>query len=145
MKLYEELKDQDAKDKYRELSKKYHPDIGGDIEIMKKVTDAKDKGDIAMRQLYSKLIKKKVKEKVKEEKPYVDQMLKDAYKKFDKWAYEIEQELGKGIVIILDIQNNKINGWINHSYGKERLYIYDVVSKFKSKEEFMDFVEKKVS
>ena len=86
MTLVEMLSRPEIKVMYKELVKKYHPDVGGNPEVMKRINIAKDVGDEAMRHIYNELIKK---ENKKEEKDYFNDLTKttkEKLKKYSKWA-----------------------------------------------------------
>jgi curved DNA-binding protein CbpA len=59
MTLQEVLSSNEAKEAFRTLSKRFHPDLkGGSEQIMKDINNAKDKGDKELLALFRKLIKR---------------------------------------------------------------------------------------
>ena len=57
MNILESLSSPESRRKFRELVKSYHPDTGHkDDNVIKKINDAKDKGDAAIDRLYAELI-----------------------------------------------------------------------------------------
>jgi len=73
--MNEELKSEDAKRMYRVLSKKFHPDLKGNVSKMKEINVAKDVGDTAIKKLYDKLINvKKTNDLIKDIRNWMDKI-----------------------------------------------------------------------
>ncbi len=84
--LLEEITSPEAKKKFKELVKKYHPDVGGSTETTKKINIAKDKGDRALLRLYKELTGKKIKKEKSE--------LINLLKQYTKWVEKVEDFIG---------------------------------------------------
>lgn len=152
MTLLEMLSRPEVKAMYKELVKKYHPDLGGDQEIMKKINIAKDKGDEEMMKLFKKLKG----EKTKEEPKYSDiglDNIKSDMKKYSNWAREIENEFNGTITnkyfkIIIKAEQPKIGKWsLNADVTSlkggtkldKRFTIFNI-QRFSSKEQFKEAI-----
>lgn len=117
MKIYEELKKRENKKAFRELVMKYHPDRGGDEDVMKKLTNAADKGDKAFEDFRDELLGKK----------------KPARKKYDtgvhknknegKWVNEFAEMLYDEIKSMEEV--NGIRG-LNRKVGHETPFFVDL-------------------
>lgn len=68
--MNEELSSPLAKEKWRKLVKRYHPDASkADNKIIRKINNAKDKGDANLLSLYKELTDKKIKKPEPSKKP----------------------------------------------------------------------------
>jgi len=137
--IYEELKTIDAKKKFRELVKSYHPDIGGKIETMKKINVAKDVGDKALLKVYKEL---------KEKKPEKKENDSTLLKKYYKWAEEVEYEISKKLrhkapSIRVERRNGSINVFIQLKVMRT-FYLFDVQKKYKDEESFKEAIREKI-
>lgn len=134
MKLYEELEDKNLKQRFNELMKIYSS--ANSLNKIKELKKARKMGDSAFRKFNSRLSKEK------------DVYLLDpkkVIKKYYKWASDMEKEfekMGKKIIITITIYNKKIDAKIH--YNNRFFYAHDV-REFKTKKEFMSFIESKIN
>lgn len=96
MTLHEMLKSKEAKKMYRELSKRYHPDIKtGDPRIMQRINKAKDHGDKAMKELYKYLSKEPKKKETESRETPSAKPKKRKYKVHIQWLKEIQDTINE--------------------------------------------------
>ena len=144
--LLEEITSPEAKKKFRELLKKYHPDIGGSTETTKKIVQARHEGEDAIFKLYKELTGKKIKkpkEKVKKE------IITELLKKYVKWADEVEDIFGADyiaryvfILVSVDKDLGKVTIELRDKSGSQ--YIFDVAKKYPTKTSFVGAMMEKL-
>lgn len=158
MKLEEMLASPEVKAMYKELVKKYHPDVGGDQEVMKRVNNAKDKGDDEIIDLYNQLVMGGKFEKAKEPK-YSDMGLGEVKKdlsKYSAWAKEISKELyislKRHFLIVVRAEQPRTGKWDLRAdcleYGKgnkvvNRFSIFNI-QKFSTQSQFKESITNKI-
>jgi len=137
MKLNEIISDE-LKPKYRELSKKFHPDKGGDSKTMERINNAVDKGDEAFQSIYKELTGKKIDIPISLEK------LRDLQ---EEWAKDLEQNKNEKIFIYEiypKLEKNSITIIIRFRCGGEVKLIIKNSERFKTKNDFITNVKKLV-
>jgi hypothetical protein len=123
MKLQKFLVDETNQEMYRQLTLKFHPDRGGDIDIMKKINMARDAEDWdKIRRYFDLYIKTNVKNPEK---------MDENFQIYVKWAKEISK--AHNIRIIIDSQGKNLNAWIFQD--KKGTYMQKI-ERFKTKEDF---------
>lgn len=127
MKILESLSSQEAKKKFRELVKKYHPDVGGSTKTTKRITAAKDSGDNALIALHRELTGRKPKEE--KEQPKKSKTDKEASRKqLHRWA-DMIKEGNKWIISMgsafIEEKNNTITVRFDMVEDKKTIFIYN--------------------
>lgn len=137
--IYEELSSPIAKEKYRKLVKKYHPDMPqGNQNVVRKINNAKDAGDKELLTLYQKLTGKKV------DIPINIKHLREAQ---HIWAKDIKGNKEYQIREIYPklLKNNSIEIDIIFSWNKHN---YTVIIKngkdYKTKKDFVEIIHEKI-
>ena len=142
MTLQEMLATQEARNYYKELVKKYHPDKGGDVEKMKRINAAKDVGDEALRKIYRELNQK-------EKSKVYDDTNDDYFKKISEWIkfysnYNsfiiIPKKDGEGNINLIIYAKDSSGNILKH-----RTTNWMAIPKFNNKNEFIQALSRHIT
>tara|TARA_Y100000310_G_scaffold345026_1_gene461254 strand:- start:81 stop:884 length:804 start_codon:yes stop_codon:yes gene_type:complete len=153
MNILEALSSQEAKKKFRELIKKYHPDIGGDDKTTKRITAAKDSGDNALIALYRELTGKKEEFITKEEdkknrENFRKQTGEKLARQYEDWGLTLKKDFPEILTVIafVDAQGSIIVEFHlrEKTQATKKVVRISDANKYKSKNEFIEAAKKKL-
>ena len=138
--LVEAIQDSGNQEMYRKLAMYLHPDRNpedaGDMAALNVAKDAGDWGKI--RRLYQKHFGLPDEEERPTKKP---SKVSEVYRLYNDWAHEIQDELGGGIRIFVELQGASANAWL-HS-GVKKVYI-PKIDRFQTKRDFKNEVSRRL-